>query len=230
MLDLGDLLAAHAAAALRRPAAARRDWRAPSSASRACSCSTSRSPTSTPSCACETRLELRKLQTLARHHDGLRHARPGRGDDAGRPRRRLHGRPHRPGRHAARDLRPADHCRRRRLHRHAADEPAARRVGRARRHRRRLDAGGRRRIGEPARRDARRPPGRPAHRRRRPARRRRAHRGPRRHTIVNLVVDGRLVKLKSDEVEPVREGETVFVAFAPEDAHLFDAASGARLA
>jgi len=49
-------------------------------------------------------------------------------------------------------------------------------------------------------------------------------------TIVNLVVDGRLVKLKTDEIEPVREGETVFVAFAPEDAHLFDAASGARVA
>ena len=49
-------------------------------------------------------------------------------------------------------------------------------------------------------------------------------------TIVNLVVDGRLVKLKTDELEPVREGESVFVAFAPEDAHLFDAASGARLA
>ena len=30
--------------------------------------------------------------------------------------------------------------------------------------------------------------------------------------------------------EPVREGESVFIAFAPEDAHLFDAASGARLA
>jgi multiple sugar transport system ATP-binding protein len=49
-------------------------------------------------------------------------------------------------------------------------------------------------------------------------------------TIVNLLVDGRLVKLKSDEVQPVQEGEGVFVAFAPEDAHLFDAASGARLA
>ena len=49
-------------------------------------------------------------------------------------------------------------------------------------------------------------------------------------TIVNLVVDGHPVKLKSDHDEGVREGETVFVAFAPEDAHLFDPASGARLA
>jgi ABC-type sugar transport system ATPase subunit len=49
-------------------------------------------------------------------------------------------------------------------------------------------------------------------------------------TIVNLRVDGRLVKLKGNGAEPVREGESVFIAFAPEDAHLFDAASGARLA
>jgi ABC-type sugar transport system ATPase subunit len=48
--------------------------------------------------------------------------------------------------------------------------------------------------------------------------------------IVNLRIDGQLVKLRSDDAEPVREGETVFVAFAPADAHLFDAASGARLA
>jgi ABC-type sugar transport system ATPase subunit len=48
--------------------------------------------------------------------------------------------------------------------------------------------------------------------------------------IVNLRIDGQLVKLRSDDAEPVREGETVFVAFAPDDAHLFDAASGARLA
>ena len=44
---------------------------------------------------------------LARRDDGVRHARPGRGDDPGRPHRGLHGRPHRAGRHAARDLRDA---------------------------------------------------------------------------------------------------------------------------
>ncbi len=49
-------------------------------------------------------------------------------------------------------------------------------------------------------------------------------------TIVNLRVDGRLVKLKGSGAEPVQEGDAVFVAFAPEDAHLFDATSGARLA
>jgi len=48
--------------------------------------------------------------------------------------------------------------------------------------------------------------------------------------IVDLVVDERLVKLKTDRPPVLREGEPVFVAFAPEDAHLFDAESGARIA
>ncbi len=48
--------------------------------------------------------------------------------------------------------------------------------------------------------------------------------------VVDLVVDERLVKLKTDRVPALREGEAVFVAFAPEDAHLFDAESGARIA
>jgi len=47
--------------------------------------------------------------------------------------------------------------------------------------------------------------------------------------IVDLVVDERLVKLKTDRPPMLREGEAVFVAFAPEDAHLFDAESGARI-
>ena len=46
----------------------------------------------------ETRLELQAAAAHARRHHGLRHARPGRGDDAGRPRGRVHGRPHRAGR------------------------------------------------------------------------------------------------------------------------------------
>ena len=60
----------------------------------------------------------------ARHDDDLRHPRPGRGDDDGRPGRRDE--PGRPpaGRHAAAALRPAGEPLRRRLHRHAADEPA----------------------------------------------------------------------------------------------------------
>jgi multiple sugar transport system ATP-binding protein len=48
--------------------------------------------------------------------------------------------------------------------------------------------------------------------------------------IVDLVIDERLVKLKTDRPPLLREGEAVYVAFAPEDAHLFDAETGARLA
>jgi ABC-type sugar transport system ATPase subunit len=48
--------------------------------------------------------------------------------------------------------------------------------------------------------------------------------------IVDLVIDERLVKLKTDRPPLLREGEAVYVAFAPEDAHLFDAESGTRLA
>ena len=50
------------------------------------------------------------------------------------------------------------------------------------------------------------------------------------NVIVDLVIDERLVKLKTDRAPALREGEAVFVAFAPEDAHLFDAESGARIA
>jgi multiple sugar transport system ATP-binding protein len=50
------------------------------------------------------------------------------------------------------------------------------------------------------------------------------------HVVVDLVLDERLVKLKTDHTPALREGEPVFVAFAPEDAHLFDAESGARIA
>ena len=48
--------------------------------------------------------------------------------------------------------------------------------------------------------------------------------------IVDLVVDERLVKVKCERAPVLREGEPVFVAFAPEDAHLFDAESGERIA
>ncbi len=59
------------------------------------SCSTSRCPTSTPSCAPSLRVEIKRLhQRLEEHHD-LRHPRPDRGDDAGRPHRH-HARRHHP--------------------------------------------------------------------------------------------------------------------------------------
>ena len=85
---------AQARPALGRPAAALWRWPAPSCASPACSCWTSRSPTSTPSSAWRPGSSC-SATALARHHHGLRHARPGRGDDARRPHRRLHGRTHR---------------------------------------------------------------------------------------------------------------------------------------
>ena len=56
------------------------------SASRARSCSTSRCRTSTRSCA-PVRSELARLHERLAHDDRLRHPRPGRGDDARRPRR-----------------------------------------------------------------------------------------------------------------------------------------------
>ena len=67
------------------------------------------------------------------HHHGLRHPRPGRGDDAGRPGRGHEPRPHRTDRHAERTLSQSGHALRRRLHRLAGDELHA------------LPAGGRRR-------------------------------------------------------------------------------------
>jgi sn-glycerol 3-phosphate transport system permease protein len=58
-----------------------------------------------------------------RYHQPLRHARPGRGDDARAPHDRDERRPCRADRRAARGLRPAGHHLRRELHRFAADEP-----------------------------------------------------------------------------------------------------------
>ena len=55
-------------------------------------------------------------------HLGVRHPRPGRGDDAGRPRRDHARRPGAAGRHAARGLRQARQQVRRRLYRRARDE------------------------------------------------------------------------------------------------------------
>ena len=49
-------------------------------------------------------------------------------------------------------------------------------------------------------------------------------------TIVNLLVDGRLVKLKTDEASRVREGETVFVALRAGRRASVRPATGARVA
>ena len=69
----------------------------------------------------------------ARHHDRLRHPRPGRGHDDGRPGRGAQGRPAPAGRHPARAVRPPEQRLRRRVHRLAGDEPGRRAARRGRR-------------------------------------------------------------------------------------------------
>ena len=118
--------AARPQAARSSPAASASAWRwaARSCASRRCSCSTSRCPTSTPSCACRCASRSRSCTGELRHDQPLRHARPGRGDDA----RAAHDRDERRPRwsRSARRWRcitqPGHHLRRG-LHRLAADEP-----------------------------------------------------------------------------------------------------------
>ena len=70
-----------AGAALRRPAAARRD-RARDGPRPGCSCSTSRSRTSTPSCASRCALEISGCTQRLAVTTRLRDPRPDRGDDA----------------------------------------------------------------------------------------------------------------------------------------------------
>ena len=116
---------AQAAAALRRPAPARGARRA-------------RSLSQNPICLmdeplsnldAQLRHEMRvrdpRAAAAPRHDGGLRHARPGRGDEHGRPRGPAARGPHRAGRPPA-DLysRPATHLRGA-LHRHAGDESGA---------------------------------------------------------------------------------------------------------
>ena len=64
----------------------------------------------------------RRAAAHARRHDDLRHARPGRGDDDGRPRRRHAQGRAAAGRRPADALRPAGEPLRRRLHRQPVDE------------------------------------------------------------------------------------------------------------
>jgi multiple sugar transport system ATP-binding protein len=47
--------------------------------------------------------------------------------------------------------------------------------------------------------------------------------------IVSFASGGKTVKLKSDRLQTVQEGERVFLGFSPEAAHLFDPHTGARL-
>ncbi|WP_418319972.1 ABC transporter ATP-binding protein [Piscinibacter sakaiensis] len=48
-------------------------------------------------------------------------------------------------------------------------------------------------------------------------------------SIVSFIAGERLLKLKSDRLPPVREGDAVQLGFEPGAAHLFDPTSGARL-
>ena len=114
---------AQAARALRRPAPARRDG--PRDRARAAGLPDGRA-------ALEPRREAARADARRdrapparpRRDDDLRHARPGRGDDDGRPRRRdAQGRAA-AGRAAAGALRPPGQPLRRRLHRQPGDEPA----------------------------------------------------------------------------------------------------------
>ena len=72
----------------------------------------------------QMRADIAKLQHELNDDDDLRHPRPGRGDDHGGPRRRDAGRRPPAGRPTAGALRHAGQPLRRRLHRHAADEPS----------------------------------------------------------------------------------------------------------
>ncbi len=47
--------------------------------------------------------------------------------------------------------------------------------------------------------------------------------------IISFTAGSRLIKQKADRAPDVREGESVRLSFAPEAAHLFDRATGARL-
>ncbi len=125
LLGLEEYLEAQAARALRRPAAARRDG--PRDRARAGGVPDGRA-------ALEPRREAaradarrdREAAGRSRRDDDLRHARPGRGDDDGRPRRR-HAQGRAPaGRRPADALRPAGQPVRRRLHRQPGDEHARR--------------------------------------------------------------------------------------------------------
>ena len=99
---------------------------------------TSRSRTSTRSCASRCAPTSERLQPR-RVHDRVRDARPGGGDDARAPGRGAEGRPAPAVRGAARPLRPPREHVRRRLHRLARHDPVhgARRLERERRPRRR---------------------------------------------------------------------------------------------
>ena len=127
ILDITELLEPQAEGALRRPAPARRDG--PRHRAQSQGVPVRRAAVEPRRQA--ARADAHRDQEGApegAHHHRLRHPRPGRGDDAGRPRRGDEPRHDRAGRHAERALSLAAHAIRRRLHRLAGDELLARRL------------------------------------------------------------------------------------------------------
>ncbi len=126
LLQIGHLLDRKPVAALRRPAPARRHGPRAGARSRRSSCSTSRCPTSTPSCASTCAPRSSALHQRMKTTDRLRHPRPDRGDDAGDQDRRAEGRlsSSSSARRRRSTTTPVNHVRRR-LHGLAGDEPRA---------------------------------------------------------------------------------------------------------
>ena len=96
-------------------------WAAPSCATPRCSCSTSRFEPRRQAARADAHRDQEGPPDRPHHH-GLRHPRPGGGDDPGRPRGGDERRDHRAGRPAAGALPPPHDPLRRRLHRQPGDE------------------------------------------------------------------------------------------------------------
>ena len=193
----------------------------------------------------QTRTEIAALQRRLGRHHRLRHPRPGRGHDDGRPGVRAQGRRPDAGRHPAQPLRQAGQRLRRRLHRLPGDEPGRRRP-RARTAPTWAAARSRCR-GRPW------PRSRPTARRRRrwasgPSRRgwsARARAIPFEVVVVEeLGSDAfaygtmhtsrskegdKLITLRVDARRPPMKGETIHIQIDPAEVHVFSAESGRRV-
>ena len=126
MLGLERSAGALPARSSRAASASASPWGARSCATRRSSCSTSRCPISTPRCACRCASRSRELHQRLRRDDDLRHARPGRGDDAGAEDRGAEQGAGRAGRRRRSSSTTTEQPLRRALHRLAADERSLR--------------------------------------------------------------------------------------------------------
>ena len=183
------------------------------------------------------RAEIKEPAPAAEDHHGLRHPRPDRGDDHGRQDRGHARRPRRADRRAARPLRPAGQPLRRRLHRLAGDELAARAASTPTAAARFLTGDG---MALPLDRpaasqrpkagDLRHAARASAPRRRHPARRRRGRADRRRHPVIGRLGGDRHRRRVPRAPSPSRRASTIRLAVDPGAVHLFDAATGARIA